>query len=73
MKVLCLLYEQLKEQPSLMVNIEPVMEKYIAADLVSQNHFLRFRACDFYGCYGFIDFKNPLNVKNAVTGIYKCV
>ncbi len=71
LRVLCMIFEGIKNEESLLQNIEPVMENFVICELTNKkNHFLRYRACQFFAKYGFIDFKNQNNVKNAVTGIY---
>ena len=74
LRVLCIIWKEVKLNDSLLQNIEPIMEKFVICELTNKNnHFLRYRACQFFARYGFIDFQNKKNVKNAVTGIYKCI
>jgi len=62
-----------RDNDGLLGNIEQIMEKFVLSELSNQIGFLRYRACQFYSCFGFITFKNKQNVKAAVEGIYKCI
>lgn len=72
LRVLCIFWEQVKEDDGLLSNIEQIMQNFVQQELKNPIGFLRYRACQFYTSYGFINFKDSQNVKKAVEGIYQC-
>ena len=56
-----------------MQNMEQILEKFVHPELTNKIGFLRYRACQMYSRFGFIDFTNKNNIKLAVEGIYKCL
>ena len=65
------LKDEIESQKDLKKSMEQMLLSYVLPELTSEQPFMRLRACQTYGTYGDIKFKDETHVPRIVEGIYK--
>ena len=65
------LKDEIFSQKDLKGQIENMLMNYIFQELESPSPFMRQRACQTYGVYGDLKFKDDEHLKKVVEGIFK--
>ena len=63
--------DQIWKQKDLKSQMEGMLLRYILPELGSPQPFMRARACQTYGVYGDMKFKDTTHIQQVVDGIFK--